>query len=310
MNWKRVLLPTGSVAAMLALLILIARGCQEVYYSEMEHVQAGQFEMGCADCQDFEKPVHTVKLDGFWIDKYETTFGRYANFLNNKLASGSVQVVERERNDGSKYSEVWIDGVIATYLYPLHDSQLLYADGVFTVNENKQDFPVPVTWSGAQAYCKALKKRLPTEAEWEYAAKGGHLSRFVPGEVNYFRYSGSDDPNIVAWHPDNSDERSHPVGQKSPNELGIFDMSGNLREWVNDWYDPDYYSYSPQIDPQGPMEKVSFDCLMPDNSYHTFGGKVLRGGSFLEGIQPCSGNEDINSSIDPSRVRVTKRDFG
>ena len=108
-----------------------------------------------------------------------------------------------------------------------------------------------VTWNrSADGY------RLPTEVEWEYAARGGNKSRG-------YRFSGSDDPKEVAWYSANSGEKTHPVGQKKPNELGIYDMSGNVWEWVWDWYGS--YSSTSQTDPRGPYS----------GSY-----RVLRGGSW------------------------------
>ncbi len=87
-----------------------------------------------------------------------------------------------------------------------------------------------------------LKFRLPTEAEWEYSAKGGE---------NY-KFAGSDTFDEVAWFGNNSSEQTHPVGKKKPNGFGLYDMSGNVSEWCSDWYDEQYYKVSPVINPQGP----------------------------------------------------------
>ena len=117
-----------------------------------------------------------------------------------------------------------------------------------------------VSWEDATAFIKKLnaytgkKYRLLTEAEWEYAARGGNQSQ------NY-KYSGSDDVNAVAWYAENSDGKSQPVGTKAPNELGIYDMSGNVWEWCSDW--ADYYTSESQIDPPGP----------PTGTWH-----IIRGG--------------------------------
>ncbi len=138
---------------------------------------------------------------------------------------------------------------------------------------------VLVSWNDAIAYCKWLSRkigttiRLPTEAEWEYAARGGQKSRG-------YKYAGSNNPAVVAWYIVNSGGRTHPVGKNQPNELGLYDMSGNVFEWCQDWYARDYYSRSPRNNPQGPTSG-------------TF--RVIRGGSWF-----C---------LDPKGVRVAFRYF-
>ena len=105
------------------------------------------------------------------------------------------------------------------------------------------DCPVEnVSWHDANAYAKKVGKRLPTEAEWEYAARGGNKSKG-------YTYSGSNDLDAVGWYDNNSGSKSHPVAQKQPNELGLYDMSGNVSEWCWDRYGD--YSSSSQTDPQG-----------------------------------------------------------
>jgi hypothetical protein len=121
------------------------------------------------------------------------------------------------------------------------------------------DCPVDnVSWEDASEYADKMACRLPTEAEWEFAARGGQNSK------NYI-YSGSNNIDSVGWYSVNSQWKTHPVGQKAPNELGLFDMSGNVSEWCNDWYAADYYKHSEETDPQGP----------PQGRF-----KILRGGSF------------------------------
>ena len=105
--------------------------------------------------------------------------------------------------------------------------------------------------------------RLPTEAEWEYAARGGNRSQG-------YRYSGSNTLGSVAWYEDNSNDTTHPVKQKRANELGLYDMSGNVWEWCNDW--EGYYSSSSQTNPKGPST----------GSY-----RVLRGGGWRDGARGC-----------------------
>ena len=120
-----------------------------------------------------------------------------------------------------------------------------------------------VSWNDCREFIKKLNRltglqfRLPTEAEWEYAARGGNKSK---GYI----YSGSNNVDGVAWHWYNSLRTTHQVGTKRPNELGLYDMSGNVWEWCNDWYSDSYYSSSPTTNPTGPTT----------GSY-----RVLRGGS-------------------------------
>jgi len=106
---------------------------------------------------------------------------------------------------------------------------------------------------------------LPTEAQWEYAARGGKKSK------NY-TYSGSNDITKVAWYNDNCNETIHEIGAKNKNELGIYDMCGNLWEWCGDWFNLDYYRQSPSTDPTG-----------PDYGYY----RILRGGSWRSTAQGC-----------------------
>ena len=115
-----------------------------------------------------------------------------------------------------------------------------------------------MTWYNAYDYCTAVGGRLPTEAEWEYAARAGTDTIYICG----------DDPSCldsIAWYWENSGYTTHPVCQKTPNAWGLCDMAGNVWQSVNDWFDPDYYSVSPPNDPQGPA---------------TGGYRVLRGGGW------------------------------
>jgi formylglycine-generating enzyme required for sulfatase activity len=113
-----------------------------------------------------------------------------------------------------------------------------------------------VTWTQAKAYCEAVGGRLPTEAEWEYAARAGSDA------------SCYGEPDVIAWHHENSEDKPHEVGLKQPNPWGLHDMLGNVWEWVEDWYDEKYYEMSPSTDPTGLASGQS---------------RVVRGGSWVVG---------------------------
>ena len=121
-----------------------------------------------------------------------------------------------------------------------------------------------VSWKTCQTFITKLNQltgktfRLPTEAEWEFAARGGNKS-------NNYTYSGSDNIDEVAWYSSNSKYTTHDVATKAPNELGIYDMSGNVWEWCQDWYDSSYYKNAPSTNPTGPTKGSD---------------RVLRGGSW------------------------------
>ena len=144
------------------------------------------------------------------------------------------------------------------------------------------DRPVEcVKWAECMVFCNELSRltgrefRLPTEAEWEFAARGGKKS-------NSTMYSGSSSVDNVAWYLRNSDGRTHPVGKFFPNELGIYDMNGNVREWCSDWYDK--YDSDTQTDPQG-----------PDNGKN----HVVRGGGCLSAEKACRvfSRNSMNNSL-------------
>ena len=186
----------------------------------MVYVQGGTFTMGRTSskaywCDDSDQPVHQVTVGSFYICKYEVTQKLWKAFMGNNPS--------------------------------------------WTKADN---MPVEwVNWVTAQKFIRKLnafsgkKFRLPTEAEWEYAARGGNRSH------NYL-YSGSDDINAVAWWKDNSGDKLHPVGTKRPNELGLYDMTGNAYEWCSDWQEP--YQSGAQTNPKGPQ---------------TGDWKVMRGGN-------------------------------
>ena len=232
---------------------------------EMVLVQGGSFEMGCgtgqSGCGSDETPVHTVTLDDFYISKYEITNQQYADFLN---AYGSSNVLS-----GEYAGQTMIEESSGSYNWGLYNN-----GGVWEAVAGYENHPVIyVSWYGANEYCLYYGGRLPTEAEWEYAARGGiHYT-------NYYLYSGSNIINDVAWYNSNSGSTTHPVGTKSPNALGIYDMSGNVWEWCNDWYGA--YISDSQTNPQGPSS----------GSY-----RVFRGGSWYYSALYCRSADRYSSS--------------
>jgi formylglycine-generating enzyme required for sulfatase activity len=188
---------------------------------EFVRISPGEFVMGCStgdnDCSDEEKPAHRVEITKpFEIGKYEVT----------------------------------------------------QAEWVFVMGTNYSEFKGPnrpvenVTWLDTQEFLRRLNEkqdgyryRLPTEAEWEFAARAGTAGPY------------SAEPDQIGWYTENSNAQTHPVGQKKPNAWGLYDMNGNVWEWTQDWYDERYYQSSTTVNPTGPSS----------GRFHT-----MRGGSWVD----------------------------
>jgi len=217
-------------------------------------IPSGTFSMGCSsgdnECYDFEKPPHQVAIsEGYWLGQTEVTVGAFKRFVQ----AAGLQMPPEPQIGGRPLNPGWGD------------------DAMPIVN---------VSWADAAAYCQWAGGRLPTEAEWEYAARAGNTAP---------RYGDLDQ---IAWYADNSgsqhfdslsisrkedeaaflkslDENGngpHDVGQKHANDLALFDTLGNVWEWVYDWWDTGFYRSSPPQDPTGPASGVE---------------RVLRGGSWI-----------------------------
>ena len=201
---------------------------------EFVKVDAGSFQMGSTDGNSDEMPVHQVQISHpFWMGKYEVTQKEYEALTEENPShwEGDLHPVER------------------------------------------------LSWNTAVTFCKELTKaerkagrlpvgyeyRLPTEAEWEYAARGGSKSQAT-------KYAGSDDLDEVGWYSSNTLRESHPVGEKKANELGIHDLSGNVREWCLDFYGNKYYGESPESEVYGPSAGAN---------------RVTRGGDWFCGRDYC-----------------------
>jgi len=236
--------------------------------SETVSIQGGKFMMGDSTGEGFEweRPVHEVQISGFVITAREVTRAQFASFLNliNAPAPGTSSAVVV---NGVKYADLARSG--------------LRHVGKSYVAADDETLPVMVTWRGAEAYCSYLRGRLPTEAEWEYAARAGTGSAYPWGDrFDESLANGRDtiiefkedvivrnDPETVTTtsvmksEPIMSVPRGapKPVGSYPPNNWGIYDMIGNVSEWCRDWYSGDYYSHCKEhyaggkvIDPQGP----------------------------------------------------------
>jgi formylglycine-generating enzyme required for sulfatase activity len=186
-------------------------------------IPAGSFLMGCSpgdkECAGDEKPPHQVTLTkGFWLGQTEVTVGAYKRF---------AAATDRQMPPAPGFNSGWA----------------------------KEQMPmVTVTWDEAFDYCSWAGGRLPTEAEWEYAARGGKTAA---------RYGPIDE---IAWYEANSESQTHPVGQKRANAFHLYDMLGNTLEWVNDWFEAKDYRSDPAQDPAGPARGTK---------------RVYRGGNFI-----------------------------
>jgi len=210
----------------------------EAVPDNMVFVEGGTFIMGdvTGGGDSKERPSHEVTISSFIIGKYEVTQSEWQNIMgsNPSYFKGGSLPVETVN---------WFECVEFC-------NKLSLKEGL-TPCYNGTDNNITCDWS-ANGY------RLPTEAEWEFAAKGGRQS-------GKSIYSGNDNQDYVAWYSGNSRNKTQPVGKKQPNELGIYDMSGNVWEWCWDWYDECYYDKSPGADPRGAWSGI---------------GRVLRGGSY------------------------------
>jgi formylglycine-generating enzyme required for sulfatase activity len=209
---------------------------------EFIYVPGGSFMMGDVFGVGYgdEKPVHEVELDGFYMGKYPVTQQQWV-----KVMGKNPSYFKGDNNPVENVS--W------------NDAQK-FIEELIKMNDGKYQF------------------RLPTEAEWEYAARSGGKNE---------KYAGGDDVEAVAWYGENSGGKTHPVGQKMPNGLGIYDMSGNVWEWCRDWYGE--YSQGKVKNPTGP----------PSGS-----GRVLRGGSWRGNTVDCRTSNRFNNRPDNSGLSI------
>lgn len=250
---------------------------------------------------DDARPIHEVEVSGFWMDRTPVTNAEFARFVK---ATGYVTVAER-KPDPKDFPGVPADKLMPGSLVfhsppravPLDDVSQWWdwvpgacwrhPEGPKSKLAGRWNHPVvQVCWEDAAAYARWARKRLPTEAEWEYAARGGLKQQpYVWGRE--FAPRGKQMANTWQGHfPDRNSAkdgyaRTSPVRAFPPNRFGLYDMAGNVWEWCADWYRPDYYAHSPRTNPRGPAD--SFDPGEPGMPK-----RVQRGGSFLCSDQYCS----------------------
>jgi iron(II)-dependent oxidoreductase len=279
-------------------IIIVLFGCKKEPPKEIIHekdasvmvlIPAGDFIMGSSDEQveryvkqfnwdynwyEDERPQHTVYLDAYYIDKYEVTNAQYKKFIDETGHSVPTESREAVKNILREvFQSTGQLDVPDSYINAVMDTCEPYIWKNGTYPPNKADHPVLlVSWDDANAYCQWAGKRLPTEAEWEKAARGKDGRTYPWGEeidptrLNYDEHAGG-----------TTKVGSYPLGV-SP--FGVYDMAGNVWEWVADWYDKDYYRYSPRKNPKGPKSGTShvlrggswkfdgYDARVADRNYH------------------------------------------
>jgi formylglycine-generating enzyme required for sulfatase activity len=222
----------------------------------MVYVTGGEFEMGSEE-DDLEQPVHTVTLDSFWIDRTEVTNAQFSAFLNEP-GNKAERALGFRRWLGNFWDECPIEQV----------------DNEYRPRDGYGDHPVTyISWYGANAYCEWIGGRLPTEAEWEYAARGpqGYIypwgDTFDDTRLNFCDANCPTDWADVAYN--DGYERTAPAGsfESGASWCGALNMAGNVQEWVSDWYGD--YPATAETNPAGPT---------PSAPWHPH--KVLRGGSW------------------------------
>jgi len=285
-------------------------------YSGMVHIPGGLFEMGGDNNQASpdEYPKHRVQVSPFYMDETEVTNAQFNKFVD---ATGYITTAERKPDweelkktlppgtpkppdsvlvaaslvfkqttgavDLNDYSQWWSWVPGADWRHP---------QGPGSSIKGKENFPVVhVSWDDAVAYCKWAGKRLPTEAEWEFAARGGLLNKIYPWGDEHINTGNANANSWEGKFPYLNEKKDGfitlaPVKMYAANGYGLYDVAGNVWEWCSDWYQTDYYktlsSNQETVNPQGPSK--SYDA---DDPYTP--KKSLRGGSFLCNDSYCSG---------------------
>jgi sulfatase modifying factor 1 len=283
---------------------------------DMVLIPGGKFEMGSNEfegngpgaCDTFchipneTLPIHTVELDSFWMDRTPVTNAQFRRFVK---ATGYVTQAELPQEEGhppwsivftppSRMPPTLSDE--SQWWAPVRGADWRHPEGPGSSIDGLDDHPVVhISWNDAHAYAKWAGKRLPTEAEFEYAARGGlEQKRFVWGDQ--LNPDGKWMANIwqgtfpIENTKEDGWDHTSPVKAFPPNGYGLYDMSGNVWQWCSDWYRRDYYQYSPAKNPQGPDEgELIPQGASANGEPKSIPMRVQRGGSFLCSDVYCKG---------------------
>ena len=315
--------------------------------ADMVYIPGGEFGMGDSfgDGWSEERPVHTVTVDSFYMGRYEVMNQQYCDYLNSALAQGLITVsggVVYQAGSGTTYPYCSTSSAPSGWPYAGEYTQITYNGGVFSVRTTDgrsmvNDPMVCVSWYGSVAYCNWRSQqagreqcynlatwncdfskngyRLATEAEWEYAARGGLSGQRFPwgdtithSQANYHSRTiyAYDVSPTRGYHPTWNDgiyPYTSPVGSFAANDYSLYDMTGNVWEWCNDWWSDSYYSSSPANNPTGPTSGSSrvyrgcgwgndaFNCRVARRNYYyptlhdgSTGFRVARSGNLTPDV--------------------------
>lgn len=263
---------------------------KDIDTSAMIWLESDTFTMGSENGLPDEAPAKKLQLTGFWMDKYEVSNRDYQKFVSD--------------TGYTTFSETMGDSLVFESPSQNHEMRMGALDwwnlvktaswqkpqGPDSTIHDKEDHPVVhVNHQDATEYCKWLGKELPTEAQFEYAARGGQEGALYSWGNKSLQETA---PVSNTWQGDFPTDNKQldgysttsPVGSFPPNNFGFYDISGNVWEWVDDWYHPQFYSFGPSKDPKGVAKKDSLDPNEPN-----IAKRSIRGGSFLCADNYCSG---------------------